>query len=90
MNYKELNNLTKKFMMGEGKETTIKAYLQSLSEIIGSLSPATKRDMHRLQVAKEHLREVNSRVRRLEQKVSLLEEELTVLKEDSNNEKTPE
>ena len=80
MNYNDLNQITRKFLLNEG-ETSIREYIQSLNEIINSLTLNTQRDINRVKIAKNHIKEIKRRYRRLEEKVSLLEEKLTILEE---------
>lgn len=77
---------TKRFLMGEAfqKSPSLKAYIQSLQETLDSLSPRTKGDARKLEVAKSHIREVNRQVRRLEENISLLENENKELNERLN------
>ena len=78
----DLNRLTRRFLMGEGKSSpSIQSYLQSLKEIIGGIRPRSAVDERRLEMAQNHLREIKRHHRQLEEKISLLEEQVKVLEE---------
>ena len=80
-------NMTKKFLLGEGKnKPSLGSYIQSLTEIVESLHPRSKTESRRVEIAKEHLREIRKRSRVLEERVSLLEERLHVLEEGNDKE----
>ena len=82
MNKIDFEKLTRRFLLGEGKENpSLQGYIQSLFEIIGNIKPQTKTNNNRLSIAKTHLREIRKLSRRLEEKVQLLEEQLKVLEE---------
>ena len=75
--------MTKKFMLGESFQApSIDSYLHSLKEALDGLRPSRKSDTRKLEIAKEHLREVRRNVRRLQEKVNLLEERLSILEEN--------
>tara|TARA_R100001509_G_scaffold22294_2_gene11700 strand:+ start:3686 stop:3937 length:252 start_codon:yes stop_codon:yes gene_type:complete len=80
MNYDDMNQITKKFLLNEG-ETSIKEYVQSLMEIINSLTLTTQRDINRRKIANSHVKEIRRRCRRLEERIGLLEEQITILEE---------
>ena len=77
-----LARVTRRFIVGESFDPpTIKTYIQSLEEIIGSLQPKTVKEQNKIKIAKQHIREVRRYARRLEEKISILEEQVTVLEE---------
>ena len=64
-----LNDITRRFILNEGSSApSLASYIQSLQEIILSLSPRTQTERRRVEMAKNHLREVKKHVRRLEEK----------------------
>ena len=81
-------NMTKKFLLGEGRasKASLGSYIQSVTEIVNSFNPRSKTESRRVEIAKEHLREIRKRSRVLEERVSLLEERLHVLEEGSDKE----
>ena len=83
MNYNKLNELTKSFLIIEGKQPSLHSDIQSSDEALSTLSPKTKSDARRIEVAKKHLREVRRQTRRLEESVTNLEEKLKLLEESS-------
>jgi len=77
-----LARATRRFIMGESFDPpTIKTYIQSLEEIIGSLRPKTVKEQNKIMIAKQHIREVKRHARRLEEKISILEEQVNILEE---------
>lgn len=78
-----LNDMTRRFILNEGSNSpSLASYIQSLQEIIFSLSPKTQTERRRIEIAKNHLREVRKHVRKLEEKVQMLEEQLLESKGD--------
>lgn len=83
MNF-DLNNMTRKFLMGEGKkQINPHALLQALQEALSTIRPSTRRDENKIAVAKKHLKEITLSFRRLQEQVNILEERLQVLEEVS-------
>ena len=83
MNYDKLNALTRSFLVNEGSQPGVHSYIQSIEETLSNLSPKTKFDARRIEVAKKHLREVRRQTRRLEESVVNLEDKLKLLEESS-------
>ena len=80
----DFNAMTRRFLLNEGQKAAQPLeLLQALRETLGSLRPATKTDLNRIEVAKTHLREVTRSFRKLQEQVSILEEQLKVLEEAS-------
>jgi hypothetical protein len=77
----DLNRLTRRFLLGEGKDKSITNYIQALRETLNALQPRTQTDYRRLEIAKEHLGEIRKISRRLQERVTLLEEQIEVLEE---------
>ena len=62
-----LDNEWRNFLVNENlDEKTIFTYIQGLQEIISNLNPKTVTERRRLQLAKNHLREVKRFARRME------------------------
>jgi predicted nucleic acid-binding Zn-ribbon protein len=76
-----LNDLTRRFLLGENKQRSVLVYLQALKETLNSIHPRTQSDYRRLEVAKDHLNEIRRHARRLQERVTLLEEQLQILEE---------
>jgi len=78
-----LNNITWRFIK-EGvdkKQPSIRSYLQSISEIIEVISPKSRTDERRLEIAKNHLLEIRRSKTRLEEKNTFLQEQLNEMEE---------
>ena len=75
--------MTKKFLLGEGKDKpTLGSHVQILGEIISSFAPKTVTERNRVAIAKEHLREIRKHTRRIEERVKMLEEQVGLLEEE--------
>ena len=78
----DFDKMTRDFILGESKNTPSGlSYIQSLMEIVDSITPRTKTDAHRISMAKNHLREIRKNYKKLEGKVQVLEEKVKVLEE---------
>ena len=60
---------------------TVKSYIQSLEETLNSLKPKTIKERNKIQIAKQHLKEVRRQVRRMEERLTILEEQVSILEE---------
>ncbi len=67
--------------MGEAKAPCIASYIQSVSEVLQSITPRSRRDERRIEIAKQSLKEVRRHSRRLQERVNILEEQVQVLEE---------
>ena len=77
-----LDQVTKKFLLGEGYTFDAFASIQALSDIVSNIRVTNKRDTNRLKLAKEHIRGIKRQMRSLNEKIESLEEELNLLKEE--------
>jgi septation ring formation regulator EzrA len=86
MNYNQLNDLTRKYLVSEGgtNVSSIRAYLMALKESLDRMKPSTGRDKKNLTLAVDHLKEVRRGVRRLEEEVKILQEQVTILEENKS------
>ena len=78
--YNLLNKITWNFIM-ENNAPSVRSYLQSLSETLSNMRPSSTTDARRLELAKDHLREVKRHINKLEERVEMLEEQVKVLEE---------
>lgn len=78
----DLDKLTKRFLMGEGKVPLgIRAYAEQVVNILEQIIPKSQRETRQLSIAKQHLHEIKRLNRKLEEKVKLLEEQIEILEE---------
>jgi len=78
----DLNRLTKRFLLGEERsKPSIRAYAETIIEILEKISPKSQRESRQISVAKQHLLEIRKLNRKLEERISLLEEQVRVLEE---------
>ena len=79
----DFDSMTRKFLLGENHNSPgMRSYIQSLNEILRSLSPKTQMEKRRVEIALEHVREIKRHTRKLEERVFVLEDKLQVLEED--------
>ena len=82
----KFDRLKSQFVLDEGKEApSLASYIQSLKEIVYSLSPRSKTEARRIEIAKSHLREIRLYAKRLEEENKNLQEKLSLLEEDKDN-----
>ena len=74
--------MTREFIMGEAKKPSVISYIQSISEVLESITARTRTDERRIEVAKANLLEVRRRTRRMAERVSVLEEQVKILEEN--------
>ena len=75
------DKITRRFLIGEAYEKPEPfSYIQSLEEILNNIT-TNLCGKRRLQVAKEHLRNIRRSFRTLNNKVTTLEEQIKVLEE---------
>jgi len=60
----------------------VASYIQSISEVLESITARSRTDERRIEVAKANLLEVRRRTRRLTERVSVLEEQVKILEEN--------
>jgi len=66
-------------------EKSIFTYIQGLQEIISNLKPRTVYEKRRLQLAKQHIREVRKYARRMLNENMNLQEKLNLLEENKED-----
>ena len=81
-----LNSDWRDFLNESLDEKTIFTYIQGLQEIISNLKPKTMTEKRRLQLAKNHLREVRKFARRMDSDIHVLQEKLNILEESKGDE----
>ena len=77
----DLRRLTREFLLGEGKKPGLDSYIQSIGEVLHSITPRSRMDERRIEVARANLTEVRRQTRRLQERVNVLEEQVKVLEE---------
>ena len=77
-----LRRLTRQFILNEGKAVNPLSYLQSISEVLQNITPRTRTDERRIEMARESLKEARRHMRRLQERVSVLEEQVSILEEN--------
>lgn len=78
-------NQWQSFLLEEGvDEKTIFTFIQGLQEVLSNLKPRSISEERRLQLAKQHLKEIRRSARRMQNEVSVLQEKLSILEETLN------
>lgn len=78
------NDLTRKFLMGEGKKVSALSRSAAIKEALESLKPRTKREKQRIEIALENLGHLRRSHRKLEEQNKFLMEENQQLNEKLN------
>ena len=82
-----LDSQWRNFLINEElDERSIFTYIQGLQEIISNLKPRTVSEKRRLQLAKQHIREVRKYARRIMNENMDLQEKLQLLEENKGDE----
>jgi len=80
-----LNRNWNRFMLNESlEEKNIFTFLEGLQEFVSNMKPRSIKEERRLQLAKEHLREVRRSARKMQNELQMLEERLNILEESLN------
>ena len=77
----DFRRMTREFLLGERKAPSLASYIQSISEVLESVTPRSRTDERRIAMAKSNLVEVRRHTRRLQERVTILEEQVQVLEE---------
>jgi len=86
-----MNNITRRFLLGEQKGGAgIMSRFLALEETLAALNPHTQTNSRRVEIAREHLREMKKEFRKLEEEKNSLQERLNLLEEDKANAKIEE
>jgi chromosome segregation ATPase len=78
----DYRKMTRRFMLGETQRPGIYSYLQSISEVLASITPRTQKDSRRVEMARSNIQEVKREFRRMNERLNVLEEQLKVLEEN--------
>jgi hypothetical protein len=81
-----LDTAWKDFLNESIDEKSIFTYIQGLQEIISNLKPRTLTEKRRMQLAKQHLREVKRFARKMQNDMGILQEKLNILEESTGDE----
>ncbi len=76
-----LRRMTREFLLGERTAPSLASYIQSISEVLDSVTPRSRTDERRIEMAKNSLVEVRRHTRRLTERVNVLEEQVKILEE---------
>ena len=80
----DLRKLTRDFLLNEGKKKkpSVRAYAENVIEILTKIKASSQAEQRKIDMAKEHLKDIKSLTRRLEIKIESLEKQLEELKKD--------
>ena len=77
----DFRRMTREYLLGESKPPSLASYIQSVSEVLNAVSPRSRTDERRIEMAKSSLKEVRRHTRRLQERVNVLEEQVKILEE---------
>ena len=77
----DLRRMTREFLLGESRPPSLASYLQSISEVLGAVTPRSRTDERRIEMAKQSIKEVRRHAKRLQERVGVLEEQVKILEE---------
>ena len=66
----DFRRMTREFLLGESKAPSVASYIQSISEVLQSVTPRTRTDERRIEIARANLKEVRRHMRRLQEQVT--------------------
>tara|TARA_R100000353_G_C6382183_1_gene162256 strand:+ start:138 stop:392 length:255 start_codon:yes stop_codon:yes gene_type:complete len=80
----DLRRLTRDFLLNEGKKKkpSVRAYAENVIDILTKIKASSQAEQRKIDMAKEHLKDIKSLTRRLEIKIESLERQLEELKKD--------
>ena len=81
----DLRRLTREFLLNEGKKKkkpSVRAYAENVIDILTKIKASSQAEQRKIDMAKEHLKDIKSLTRRLEIKIESLEKQLEELKKD--------
>ena len=85
MKNKNIEAITKAFILNERFVPDHKSSVQALEEILTTLSPRSSRDRGKVQLAKEQLNNIKKHFRGLNEELEELREQVAVLEEYQSN-----
>jgi len=74
--------MTRRFLVGEGKDVSVGSYLRALKEGLSKIRPTSQSQAVLVENMKSNLRTVRKEVFSLQEKVSLLEERVQLFEEN--------
>ena len=83
IDYQKLVRNWRSYGLAEGEAPSLKSYLQSITEILSKLKLSSKSDQRRVEIARQHIKEVKKYTRKLEEHVGVLEEQIQLLEENA-------
>lgn len=82
----DFDGMTKRFLLGESKDASTKAYLRALREGLSKLRPSSQSQAVLIENMRTQLVKVARDFSSLQEKLSMLEEQLSVLEENKKEE----
>ena len=64
----DFRRMTREFLLGESKAPSVASYIQSISEVLQSVTPRSRTDERRIEIARANLKEVKRHMRRLQER----------------------
>ena len=82
---KLIRQISKNFLLKENYNPNIVTYIQSLSDLVEQIKPSSKRDSHRLSLARENISKLRKHFRKMQEHIDSLENQLKILEEDKGS-----
>lgn len=76
-----LDDMTRKFLLGENYDPTVLSSVQMIFEMLNGLRILSQRDTNRVEIAKEQLIKVRRNIKKIQEKNKTLEEQIGLLEE---------
>ena len=77
----DFDRMTRRFLVGEGKDLSVRSYLRALQEGLAKFRPSSQAQAILVENMKSNLQAARKEVTSLQEKVNLLEERVQVLEE---------
>ena len=77
----DLDDITRKFLLGENYDPTVLSSVQMIFEMLNGLRILSQRDTNRVEIAKEQLIKVRRNIKRLQERNNNLQEQISTLEE---------
>jgi cell division protein FtsB len=78
----DLRAMTRRFLMGEAYTASPRSIMENLMQVLESMTPYTKKDVRKRDLALEQAARLRKEYLKLERKVQMLEEQVKTLEEN--------
>lgn len=80
----DFDKMTRDFLLGEGRapDPSMMSHIQALEEMLGMFQSRSQSDQRRMEVVRNHLKEMKRSTRRLQMEHDALQEKVNLLEEE--------